>query len=80
MNAKIQKWGNSLALRIPSAFAKSIGLANDTEVDLILEDDRLIVTKSSAANPILTELLAQITKDNIHKEVDFGDNVGREAW
>jgi virulence-associated protein VagC len=44
MRARVQRWGNSLALRIPKAFATETGLESGSEVELTLDDGRLIVT------------------------------------
>ena len=68
MLTKVQKWGNSLAVRIPSAFAKEIGLCPDTEVELRLEDNKLVIIPNRKRQ--LEELLKQITPENVHGEVD----------
>lgn len=78
MNAKIQKWGNSLALRIPKAFADQIGLADDSTVKLSIEGDRIII--EPAARLSLDALLAEITPDNLHAETDWGETAGQEQW
>ena len=80
MITKIQKWGNSLALRIPKAFADSVGLGNGTEVELIIEDEKLVITRSAASHPDLEDLLSRVTPENMQEEIDFGEPVGREAW
>ena len=80
MITKIQKWGNSLALRIPKAFADSVGLGNGTEVVLIMENEKLVFTRSPAPHPDLEDLLSRVTSENVHEEIDFGGPVGREAW
>jgi antitoxin MazE len=77
MKARIQKWGNSLALRIPKAFAAEAHLQVDTVVELSLVDGKLIMVP---AGPTLEDLLAAVTEDNIHREVDTGPAVGNEAW
>jgi antitoxin MazE len=77
MDAKIQKWGNSLALRIPKAFADQMGLYSNSPVRISLEGDRLVV---EPARHSLNEILADITPDNIHAETDWGDAEGREIW
>lgn len=49
MLTKIQKWGNSLALRIPKAFAEEVGLASETAVEIrVVEGDTLHRLKSSS--------------------------------
>ena len=68
MLTKVQKWGNSLAVRIPSAFAKEIGLCPDTEVELRLEDKKLVIIPSKRKQ--LEKLIKQITPENVHGEVD----------
>ncbi len=79
MLTKVQKWGNSLAVRIPAAFAKEIGLYPDTEVELKLEDDRLIIVPNNRKKQ-LEKLLEQITPENLHSEVDWGKKSGKEEW
>jgi antitoxin MazE len=80
MEMRIKKWGNSLALRIPQAFANEAGLTQDSPVEMTLEGGRLIITPIVSKKPRLDDLLAGITPDNIHKEVDTGDPMGNEAW
>jgi len=80
MKTKVQKWGNSLALRIPKPFAAEAGLENGASVDLHLEAGKLIISPSSEAPYTLDDLLQRITPKNIHGEIDLGRPVGREAW
>lgn len=80
MITKIQKWGNSLALRIPKAFADSVGLGNGTEVELFMEDEKLVIVRSLASHSDLEDLLNRVTPENVHEEIDFREPVGREAW
>ncbi len=80
MKTKVQKWGNSLALRIPKSFAAETALEHDTEVDLSLVKGRLVVTPITKPEYSLEELLEGVTKDNIHTEVDTGFSVGQETW
>lgn len=80
MQSRIQKWGNSLALRIPKSFAQEIGLDRDVPVNVSLEDGRLIVAPVTEPPITLERLLEQIREDNIHHEVDTGPAVGEEVW
>jgi len=80
MRVRVQKWGNSLALRIPKSFAVETELDQGSEVDLTLEEGRLVITPLPEPEVSLEELLAQITPQNLHSEVDFGGAVGRESW
>ena len=78
MLVRISKWGNSLALRIPAPFAEETGIESGSEVDLALEDGRLVVTPRAAYT--LDELVAEVTDENLHEPVDTGPPQGREAW
>jgi len=80
MLTKVQKWGNSLALRIPKAFAQDAQLENDSLVEISLVEGQIIVTRVEAPSWTLDELLAGVTKKNVHHEVDTGSSVGNEAW
>jgi antitoxin MazE len=79
MKSQVQKWGNSLALRIPKSFALEAGLREDGIVDLALVEGKLIVTPQAAPFS-LEALLADINPDNLHREQDFGGPVGNEVW
>lgn len=80
MRLRVQKWGNSLALRIPAAFARETGIGSGAEVDLTLEAGRLVITPSSIGPYSLAELLDGVTDDNRHDAVDTGAPKGRETW
>lgn len=79
MRGKVQKWGNSLAVRIPRAFAEQLGVGDDSEVELIIGDDGLLV-RPVPQRYILSELLERVTDANVHEEVRTGERMGREQW
>ncbi|KXK16069.1 MAG: transcriptional regulator/antitoxin MazE [Chloroflexi bacterium OLB14] len=70
MLTKVQKWGNSLALRIPKAFALDAQLENDSIVEIKILEGQIIVTPVSDKVWTLEELLADINKNNLHHEID----------
>ena len=80
MLTKVQRWGNSLALRIPKAFALDAQLENDSFVEISFVDGQIIIKPISAPSWSLEELLAGINKKNIHHEVDTGFAMGNEVW
>ncbi len=80
MLTKVQKWGNSLALRIPKAFAVDAQLENDSIVEISIVKGKIIITPVPMPGWTLDELLAGITKDNLHNEVDTGFAAGNEVW
>lgn len=80
MQTKIQKWGNSLGLRIPKSFAEQAGVEAGSEVDLSVEDGDLVVRPRRSPRYELKDLLQGVTAKNVHNEVETGEPVGREAW
>lgn len=79
METRVQKWGNSLALRIPKPFANEIGLTDDSPVELSVKDGTLVIAPVNRLAS-LRDLLALVTPDNLHREADTGPAVGGEAW
>ncbi len=80
MKTRVQKWGNSLALRIPKSFANEVGLQRETSVEVSLSDGSLVITPVTKPRPTLKQLLAKVNKENLHHEVDSGSAVGNETW
>jgi len=80
METRVQKWGNSLALRIPKPLADEVGLRENSPVELWLRDNTLVIAPVVKPAFDLTQLLAQVTAENLHREVDSGPAVGGEAW
>jgi antitoxin MazE len=80
MKAQIKKWGNSLAVRIPKAFAANLGLAQNSSIELALEDGSLVIRPSPGPRYELSTLLDRVTENNLHTEEDYGRAVGNEEW
>ncbi|MBI2986585.1 MAG: AbrB/MazE/SpoVT family DNA-binding domain-containing protein [Deltaproteobacteria bacterium] len=80
MRIQIQKWGNSLALRIPKAFAEDTGVEEGTAVDLSISKGKLVAIPAKRRKLSLRQLLSRVNKLNLHGEVDSGPPVGREVW
>jgi antitoxin MazE len=81
MRVEIKKWGNSLVVRIPNAYAKELGVSEGAPADLRIEGGKLLldpVVRSPEYD--LDELVAGITEENRHPEVDWGPAVGKEVW
>jgi antitoxin MazE len=80
MKTRIQRWGNSLALRIPKSFAIQAGLHDGAAVDLSLVRGRLVVESAQPQRLRLEELLRGITDENLPGgEWDTGPDVGKEV-
>jgi antitoxin MazE len=76
----VQKWGNSYAVRIPQSFIKQVGLEYRTDVELTLEDGKLVIQPIEEETITLDDLLAQVTKKNLHNAEDTGAPTGNESW
>jgi len=74
-----QKWGNSIGVRIPQKIAKKYNIENGSELE-IREGKNGIILKPISTEPTLEELMAGITEENQHKEVDWGLPEGNEVW
>ncbi len=79
MQARIQKWGNSLAVRIPKPFALEVGLEQNSLVTVSVSEGKLLLEPVKPSYS-LQKLLAEITPDNLHQEVGTGPAVGNEVW
>ena len=80
MLTKVQKWGNSLGLRIPKSFAQEAAVEEGSAVDLSVSDGQLVIRPVRHRKYELRELLAEVSEDNLHAEVSTGEPQGREAW
>jgi len=80
MQTRIQRWGNSLGLRIPKSFAAEAGVEAGSEVDLSVEGGDLVVKPTRRRTYRLNELLGRVNARNVHGEVQAGRPVGREHW
>jgi antitoxin MazE len=80
MKVQIQKWGNSLALRIPKSFAIESKIKQGSTVEVSLESGKIIVFPVAEPEFSLDELLAKVTTENLHGEIETGSSIGQEAW
>ena len=80
MKTRIQKWGNSLALRIPKSFAAEAHIKKDSLVDVSFDEGKLVVIPVSESEITLKKLLDGVTEQNIHREVETGGSMGDEVW
>lgn len=80
MKVVVKKWGNSASVRIPAAVMRAAHLELDEPVDVREESGRVVIEPVQHKEYNLDDLLRGITRENLHKEVDFGGPVGNEAW
>ena len=78
---KVSQWGNSLAIRLPQALVAELAIERGAELELRIENDGFRVTIPSIPKKFtLEELLAGVTPENIHHEIDWGKAQGKEVW
>lgn len=79
MRVTVKKWGNSASVRIPAAIMDAANLSLDAVVDITEENGRVIIEPVRDEAFELERLLAGITPENQHEEIDFGVAVGKEV-
>ena len=80
MRIRIQKWGNSLALRLPKPFVEEIRVKQGATVELSVEGGKITLTPLIKTKYTLKKLLDGVTEKNLHNESDFGGPLGQEVW
>jgi antitoxin MazE len=77
MQTVVQKWGNSLGIRIPKAFVQELELKNGSSVDIAEEEGKIIIQRKKIT---LNMLLEEIDENNLPEKIETGDSVGKEEW
>jgi antitoxin MazE len=78
MKTKAQKWGNSLAVRLPRPVAQQAGIKPDDSLEIQVSKGRVVLTPAVTTEYRLGDLLKKVTKKNIHRETDWGKPRGKE--
>ncbi|MCL4546652.1 MAG: AbrB/MazE/SpoVT family DNA-binding domain-containing protein [Deltaproteobacteria bacterium] len=80
MLTKIQKWGNSFAVRIPKAFASDVRIEKDSVIEIFIIDNQIVIKPVNAKKYSLKQLLSDVNVNNIHSEIHTGTICGNEIW
>ena len=80
MKTLVQRWGNSLALRIPKTFAEEISVREGDEVEMKVAKSRLIIARRPRRDYHLADLVADIRPGNLHQEMVVPGPEGKEVW
>ena len=75
--SQIRKWGSSLAVRIPKPIAEQWGVHEGSTVEMVSRGNQVVLRKKTYS---LANMLATVTDENLHPEVDTGSAQGNEAW
>jgi len=77
MQTVVQKWGNSLGIRIPSLYVKEFNLRNGNSVEITEENGKIVILPPKKT---LEDLLSKVTDENKQEVVETGSSVGLEEW
>ena len=80
MEVRIQKWGNSDGIRIPSILIKSLGLKTNDFINIEQIEDKLVISKSNKKKISLEEKFKNYNGKNLAKEFEWDSPVGKEIW
>jgi antitoxin MazE len=82
MQTQIQKWGNTLVVSIPEILAEKVHLQENSMVNISVMDDHLVIDFMEKRGSVMTldMLLAGVTENNLHQEIETGSPVGNEVW
>lgn len=80
MHVRVQKWRNSLAVRLPKPLVEDAEVKEGTVLNLAVSEGKVVATPVEKKKQSLKQLLAKITRKNFHTEVDSGPSIGREIW
>jgi antitoxin MazE len=81
MQVRVQKWGNSLAVRLPKPLAQDAEVKEGTVLNLAVSEGKVVATPLRNKKKLsLKQMLAKVNKKNLHVEMDIGRSVGREIW
>ena len=78
MEATVQKWGNSLGIRIPNLIVREFSLKNGSVVNINDNGNEIVIKPVKKSK--LSEMLDKINDQNLHQETDWGKPVGNEIW
>lgn len=79
MQTEIKKWGNSAVVRLPATLLKRLKLAVGDPITITSDEDTIIITPTESNKYQLSNLLADVTPENIHSVTDWGKPVGNEG-
>ena len=80
MTTTIQKWGNSLAVRLPKETLRRLRIKEGAKVDVGTDQRRIIIKPTPKQKPTLREIVGAITSENRYEKIDWGNSVGKERW
>ena len=80
MEARLQKWGNSLGIRIPSSILKSLNIKPNEILNIEQEEEKIVISIPKKKKISLEESFKNYHGDNLAKDFSWDDPMGKEIW
>ncbi len=80
MEARIQKWGNSFGIRIPSNILKSLNIKQNDILNIKEENKKIIISIPEKKKISLEERFKNYKGSNLTKEFSWDKSIGKEVW
>lgn len=80
MEIRIQKWGNSYGIRIPSNIIKSLNIKVNDVLDIEQIDKKIVISISDKNKIALSEKFKKYNGENLAKDFSWDESVGKETW
>ena len=80
MELKLQKWGNSYGIRIPSVFLKELNIKENEKLNIEKQEDKIIISKSKKQKVSLKKLFSEYKGNNESENFSWDEPVGKEIW
>lgn len=79
MKTKIQKWGNSLGVRLPKSITEQKELKAGLAVSVLIQNNQIVI-EPIVEEMSLDSMMTSVTSKNLHKETDWTESLGNEVW
>lgn len=80
MEARIQKWGNSCGIRIPSSILKSLNIKANDILNIEQQEDKIIISIPKKKKISLSDKFKEYHGKNLAKDFSWDESVGKEIW
>ena len=80
MEARLQKWGNSIGIRIPNSILKDLNLKVNDILVFKQEDDKIIMSIKKDKKISLKDRFENYEGDCVSESFDWGEPMGKEIW
>lgn len=80
MQTRLQKWGNSDGIRIPSSILKSLNIKTNDILNIEQEEEKIVISIPKKKKISLEERFKNYNGDNLAKDFSWDDPMGREIW